>query len=105
MLHQYMKWFFMMLNDLTSLKEIEKELKFNITSIKLKYIQDRENDHFYMCVCNRHEIEDLSYDLWFVRSKINKIKRENMRVLDDKHKSKFIMTIPQEVAFHAFQVG
>ena len=92
-------------NDLTFLKELEKELKFNITSVKLKYIQDRENDDFYMCVCDRHELEDLSYDLWFVRSKINKIKRENMRVLDDKYKSKFIMTIPQEVAFHAFQGG
>ena len=92
-------------NDLTLLKELEKELKFNIASIKLKYIQDRENDHFYMCVCDRRELEDLSYDLLFVRSKINKIKRENMRVLDDKHKSKFIMTIPQEVAFHAFQGG
>ena len=63
-------------NDLTLLKELEKELKFNITSTKLKYIQDRENDDFYMCVHDRYELEDLSYDLRFVRSKINKIKRE-----------------------------
>ena len=74
-------------NDLTLLKELEKELKFNIASIKLKYIQDRENDNFYMFVRDRRELEDLSYDLLFVRSKINKIKRENMRILDDKHKN------------------